>query len=231
MEEEKYMRRCIELAKNGLCNVSPNPMVGAVIVSSRIKGWLVIILASNFLPFLTKRNMTSGEVNCPTTPSPLSLILIIEEAKSISFSNNLTGNSTRTLSLVRCMIGATDWEKGYQNLRNVNYFFYHYEVPENLETDEVLSLRGEAYFLRAYWHFYLLTRFGDIPIMDDFWDGNATLEGLQIPASKRSDVARFILSDLKAAIGEIPEAKASLFPRSKYSQRGGCYFGYESGAL
>lgn len=32
MEEEKYMRRCIELARNGLCNVAPNPMVGAVIV-------------------------------------------------------------------------------------------------------------------------------------------------------------------------------------------------------
>lgn len=30
--EEKYMRRCIQLAKNGLCNVAPNPMVGAVIV-------------------------------------------------------------------------------------------------------------------------------------------------------------------------------------------------------
>lgn len=32
MEEEKYMRRCIQLAKNGLNNVAPNPMVGAVIV-------------------------------------------------------------------------------------------------------------------------------------------------------------------------------------------------------
>lgn len=32
MEEEKYMRRCIQLAKNGLCHTSPNPMVGAVIV-------------------------------------------------------------------------------------------------------------------------------------------------------------------------------------------------------
>lgn len=32
MEEEKYMRRCIELAANGMCNVAPNPMVGAVIV-------------------------------------------------------------------------------------------------------------------------------------------------------------------------------------------------------
>ena len=32
MEKEKYMRRCIELAQNGRCNVAPNPMVGAVIV-------------------------------------------------------------------------------------------------------------------------------------------------------------------------------------------------------
>lgn len=32
MEEEKYMRRCISLARNGLQNTSPNPMVGAVIV-------------------------------------------------------------------------------------------------------------------------------------------------------------------------------------------------------
>ena len=39
MEEEKYMRRCIELAKNGLCNVPPNPTVGAVIVcNGRIIG-------------------------------------------------------------------------------------------------------------------------------------------------------------------------------------------------
>lgn len=32
MEEEKYMQRCISLARNGLYNTSPNPMVGAVIV-------------------------------------------------------------------------------------------------------------------------------------------------------------------------------------------------------
>ena len=32
--EEKYMRRCIELAQNGCCYAAPNPMVGAVIVSN-----------------------------------------------------------------------------------------------------------------------------------------------------------------------------------------------------
>lgn len=30
--DEKYMHRCIELAKNGFCNAAPNPTVGAVIV-------------------------------------------------------------------------------------------------------------------------------------------------------------------------------------------------------
>ena len=30
--DEKYMRRCIQLAKNGRKNAQPNPMVGAVIV-------------------------------------------------------------------------------------------------------------------------------------------------------------------------------------------------------
>ena len=32
--DEKYMRRCIQLARNGQQNAKPNPMVGAVIVSS-----------------------------------------------------------------------------------------------------------------------------------------------------------------------------------------------------
>lgn len=112
--------------------------------------------------------------------------------------------------------GSSDWSKGYENLRNVNYFFSYYKVEEGLENDEILSLRGEAYFFRAYWHFFLLTRFGDVPVMDDFWDDRATVAGLQIPASKRADVARFILNDLKAAVGEVPEARAKLFSRSKY---------------
>lgn len=33
-DDQKYMRRCIQLAKNGRQNAKPNPMVGAVIVSN-----------------------------------------------------------------------------------------------------------------------------------------------------------------------------------------------------
>ena len=33
-DDEKYMHRCIQLARNGRQNAKPNPMVGAVIVSA-----------------------------------------------------------------------------------------------------------------------------------------------------------------------------------------------------
>lgn len=105
--------------------------------------------------------------------------------------------------------GTAEWQSGYKNLRNANYFFEYYNVDAPAETEDILSLKGEVYFFRAYWHFYLLTRFGNIPVMDAFWDSNATVEGLQIPPEDRSEVAQFILDDLAVA-------KGLLSPRSKY---------------
>lgn len=104
----------------------------------------------------------------------------------------------------------TVWQTGYHNLRNVNYFFHYYQVPKAEENDDTRSLQGEVYFLRAFWHYYLLRNFGSIPVMDGFWDANATIEGLQIPQKDRGDVAQFILDDLETA-------KGLLYPRNKYS--------------
>lgn len=105
--------------------------------------------------------------------------------------------------------GATEWSTGYQNLRDINYFFNYYMIDEASENDNIRSLKGEAHFIRAYWHFYLLKRFGNIPIMDEFWDGNATVEGLQIEQKPRNEVAKFILKDLE-------DAKNLLYSRSEY---------------
>lgn len=105
--------------------------------------------------------------------------------------------------------GVEDWTRGYNNLRAVNYFFKYYDVPEIEENEEVRSMKGEAYFLRAYWHYYLLTRFGHIPLMKELWDENATVAGLQIPMSDRYEVAAFLLEDLR-------QAEDLLLPRSRY---------------
>lgn len=98
--------------------------------------------------------------------------------------------------------GSLDWENGFKYLRNVNYFFSNYRVDEETIglSDDLKSLKGEAYFLRAYWHFYLLKKFGSIPYMDKLMDENATVEGLQIPALQRNEVAKLIIKDLDTAI-------------------------------
>lgn len=96
--------------------------------------------------------------------------------------------------------GYADWSSAYQNLRDVNYFLEFCQIPQSRQTENIRSLIGEVYFLRAWWHFTLLRKFGNIPLMDGFWDSDATLEGLQIPAAKRKDAAVFILSDLDKAI-------------------------------
>lgn len=168
--------------------------------------------------FLVAREQVENYLNAlyPSLPVPSQYGMSIR-GEEVNSDNILAEKYDKRLNGENNLFSGSDnWSKGYGNLRNVNYFFHYYSVPEGKETADVRSLRGEAYFFRAYWHFYLLTRFGDIPIMDDFWDENATLAGLQIPAAKRSDVARFILNDLKAAIGQVPEVRAELYPRSKY---------------
>ena len=106
--------------------------------------------------------------------------------------------------------GETEWSAAYRNLRDVNFFFHHYQVPQAAESDDLKSLYAEVYFLRAWWHFTLLKKFGSVPVMDGFWDGNATVEGLQIPSTPRKKVALFILEDLDKAI-------SGLHGRSRYS--------------
>lgn len=102
-----------------------------------------------------------------------------------------------------------EWEDGYVNLRDANYFFHYYLIPEEKETEEIKSLKGEVYFFRAYWHFKQLRSFGNIPIMDAFWDEHATVDGLQIPQADRAEVAKFILQDLEKAV-------ELLYKRNKY---------------
>lgn len=124
--------------------------------------------------------------------------------------NILSENYDKRLNGENTLFSSTElWETGYKNLRDVNYFFKYNLVSPEKETDEEASLRGEVLFLRAYWHFDLLKKFGDIPVMDGFWDEKATIEGLQIAPKDRAEVAKFILQDLE-------DATKLLFPRSKY---------------
>ena len=123
---------------------------------------------------------------------------------SEKYDTRLNGEST-------LFDGTMDWENGFKYVRNVNYFFDNYRVDEESLglSDDLKSLKGEAHFLRAYWHFFLLKKFGNIPYIESLLDANATIGQLQIPALPRNEVAKKILADLETA-------KSMLHPRSKF---------------
>ncbi|MCP3895440.1 RagB/SusD family nutrient uptake outer membrane protein [Bacteroides neonati] len=168
------------------------------------------LTAPNNVSFLSDQAQLENYINNLYTSLPAfaQFGMAMRGAESNSDNIILESYNARMNGELKAFDGSSTWTGGYAKLRNVNYFFRYYAVPPELETAAVLSLKGEAYFLRAYWHFSLLTSFGDIPIMDKFWDEQATIEGLQIPASNRTDVAKFILQDLQTA-------SELLFDRSK----------------
>ena len=57
LKDEEYMRRCLQLARNGMQNAKPNPMVGAVIVAEdgRIIGVAKVMLRLTPLLLLSQR--------------------------------------------------------------------------------------------------------------------------------------------------------------------------------
>jgi hypothetical protein len=102
--------------------------------------------------------------------------------------------------------GETDWhwDKAYAYIRDCNTLLSKADGYTGDKADIGASI-GTAYFFRAWQHFYLLQRFGGVPIVDHVLDVNdATLTG---PRNSRYEVVDFIAKDLRAAIPLLPQEK------------------------
>jgi len=99
----------------------------------------------------------------------------------------------------------TQWW-GYSNVRNVNDFIE--KITNSVISEEVKNkLLGEALFLRAYYYFSMVKRYGGIPIIknvQNFTGDNLT--ELHVPRDKEMDVYDFIASDLDEATRLLPES-------------------------
>lgn len=92
----------------------------------------------------------------------------------------------------------SDWSV----LRNINYFFSHYEAAAGDER-EINRYVGEALFFRAVFYFQKLRSFGDVP----FYDGVLTLKDEQLLHKKRDPrnaIAQRLMEDLDKAVQYLP---------------------------
>ncbi|GGC16832.1 membrane protein [Parapedobacter defluvii] len=98
---------------------------------------------------------------------------------------------------------------GYNHIRRVNALLEKLPASplnENLKT----TLIGEAKFLRAYYYFGMVKRYGGVPIIKSVqqYTGEGDISVYQVPRDEEVDVYNFIYEDLAEAATLLPETNS-----------------------
>lgn len=98
----------------------------------------------------------------------------------------------------------------YQRIRQANLFLENaHVIPESGDTGnfidetELVRLKNEARFLRAYYHYLLFELYGPIPIMTTIADPSSV--ELDYSRASVDEIVKFIDTELNACYDELPE--------------------------
>lgn len=97
--------------------------------------------------------------------------------------------------------GDSYWDKVYGWLRTANIVIEKGQAYPN--PDEIAGPVGQAYFFRAWHHFFLLKRFGGVPVADHVTDVAASDATVWGPRNSRYEVVKLILDDLDIAMKKL----------------------------
>jgi hypothetical protein len=93
----------------------------------------------------------------------------------------------------------------YTWIRRANYFLEQIGTSSLSENDKKV-LSAECRFIRAYYYFDLVKKYGGMPIIRQVQSFDANnLQALQVPRNKEDDVYQFISSQLDTAINNLPD--------------------------
>ena len=100
--------------------------------------------------------------------------------------------------------GNTDdvWKKSYERLRIVNLLFEKAEAYPGTQ-EEIAQYVAVAKFFRAYHYFFMLKRYGGVPLITKVLDVDSP--ELTMPRNSRYEVFALIKEDLEAAIEGLPK--------------------------
>ena len=106
----------------------------------------------------------------------------------------------------------------YARIRDINTFINNFPNYKDNFTEEVYNnIMGEAHFLRAFYYFGIVKRYGGVPIVKDVLDPTAPLEDLCIPRNTEYDSWKFIYEDLKFAMENASSDKSEVCRANRYS--------------
>ena len=106
----------------------------------------------------------------------------------------------------------------YDRIRDINSFMEALpNYREYHKEEEYNAYMGEAHFLRAYYYFGIVKRYGGVPIVDKVLDPKAPTEELQQPRNTEYDCWKFIYDDLKFAMENASTQKTDPSRANRYA--------------
>lgn len=104
-------------------------------------------------------------------------------------------------------VGYNAWIKCYKGIYQASIFIHNIDQlagHDDMSELDVLDMRGQARFVRAYYYWLLLRKFGPVPIMpDEGADYTDSYDDLAIPRSTYEEVANYISDEMIKAAEEI----------------------------
>ncbi|MDR0845360.1 MAG: RagB/SusD family nutrient uptake outer membrane protein, partial [Tannerella sp.] len=100
---------------------------------------------------------------------------------------------------------ANYWTSTYQGLRVCNIFLENVGAVPDLPLWERIQWEGEANFIKAYYHFYLLRMYGPIPLVKENLSIDAKSEDIRVSRDPVDDCVNYIVSLLDTAMTQLPD--------------------------
>ena len=124
-----------------------------------------------------------------------------KDADYASYNSFREGNYTEE-------VGYNAWIKCYKGIYQASIFIHNIYQNKELTELERLDYKGQARFVRAYYYWLLLRKFGPVPIMpDEGADYTKSYDELAVPRSTYEEVAQYISDEMIKAAEEIQFTK------------------------
>ena len=101
-------------------------------------------------------------------------------------------------------VGQNSWEYCYKGIYQASVFIHNVKANTELTEAEAIDYRGQARFVRAYYYWLLLRKYGPVPIMpDEGADYSQSYDDLAFPRNTYEEVADYISSEMIQAAKEL----------------------------
>ena len=96
------------------------------------------------------------------------------------------------------------WPRSYKGIFQASVFIHNIDMNPTMSDEEKLDYKGQARFVRAYYYWLLLRKYGPVPIMpDEGIDYTLSYDEIATPRSSYEEVAEHISNEMMQAAREL----------------------------